>query len=247
MNEFTVIHVPHSSTHIPREYRQSFVKEKIPHEIEVMTDWFCDELFDVGAGLVIFPISRLVCDVERFRDDKDEIMAKRGMGAVYTSCSDLSPLRIINAEEKEKILKRLYDVHHKRFENAVDKKLQKYGKCLIVDGHSFYPTPLPYELDKSPDRADFCIGTSEFHTPKAVTCAIADVLKNKGYSVTVNSPFEGTIVPLKYYQRDKRVSSVMIEINRRLYMDSPGVKGKHFDDIKSTVQECIKSAETCLI
>ena len=34
----------------------------------------------------------------------------------------------------------------------------------------------------------------------------------------LNRPFSGAIVPEKYYNRERRVISIMIEINRGLYM-----------------------------
>jgi hypothetical protein len=43
-----------------------------------MTDAYTDELFPltpVEAGRVVFPVSRLVCDVERFSSDDDEPLA----------------------------------------------------------------------------------------------------------------------------------------------------------------------------
>lgn len=61
-----------------------------------MTDAFTDELFaptSFEAARVIFPISRLVCDVERFPDDADEPMALQGMGAVYVKTTNGEPLR----------------------------------------------------------------------------------------------------------------------------------------------------------
>jgi N-formylglutamate amidohydrolase len=44
--------------------------------------------------------------------------------------------------------------------------------------------------------------------------------RNHNLTVKINSPYSGTIIPLKYYQKDKRVKSIMIEINRNLYMDN---------------------------
>jgi N-formylglutamate amidohydrolase len=41
-----------------------------------------------------------------------------------------------------------------------------------------------------------------------------------GYSVEINAPYQGTIVPAKHYKKDPNVHSIMIEVNRRLYMDS---------------------------
>ena len=93
MKNSTLLHIPHASTVIPGNYLASFRQAILPHEIEVMTDWFCDELLDCGRDRIVFPISRLVCDVERFRDDKQEIMADIGMGVTYRCTSTLEHLR----------------------------------------------------------------------------------------------------------------------------------------------------------
>jgi N-formylglutamate deformylase len=93
------------------------------------------------------------------------------------------------------------------------------GVCLIVDCHSFPSVALPYELDQTSERADICIGTDAFHTPSLVRDAIVEAAKREGYSVAVDAPFSGALVPLSAYQKDRRVLSVMIEVNRRLYMD----------------------------
>ena len=74
------------------------------------------------------------------------------------------------------------------------------------------------DLDQSPERPDICIGTDNFHTPKELidvftnTCAAAD------WSVAVDRPYAGTLVPSKHYRRDPRVMSMMVEVNRRLYL-----------------------------
>lgn len=246
MYNATLLHVPHASVEIPPKYRKSFVCSDLKREIGVMTDWFCDELFACNREQLVFPVSRLVCDAERFRDDKDEIMAEIGMGTVYRVCSDLSPLRKSDAAEKEEILGAYYDMHHQRFTQETEKRLADFGRCLIVDCHSFYPVPLTYELNQQEFRPDFCIGTDEFHTPRRVINFLCDYFKSKGYTVAVDAPFAGTIVPMPYYQKDIRVSSVMIEVNRRLYMDSPGRKSKHFAEINAILTEGIYGTETLL-
>jgi N-formylglutamate amidohydrolase len=49
--------------------------------------------------------------------------------------------------------------------------------------------------------------------------AIEAVLQRLGYSTARNEPFSGTIIPLKHYRKDQRVQSLMIEINRKLYLN----------------------------
>ena len=43
----------------------------------------------------------------------------------------------------------------------------------------------------------------------------------------MNRPFSGSIVPSRYYGRDRRVASIMVEVNRSLYMDE--VSGERSD------------------
>ena len=43
-------------------------------------------------------------------------------------------------------------------------------------------------------------------------------LESCGYSTARDQPVSGTIVPMKHCRKDRRVQSLMIEINRWLYM-----------------------------
>jgi N-formylglutamate amidohydrolase len=92
ISQIAVLHIPHSSQWVPAEERQTVHLDDaaLNSELLRMTDAYTDELFPitpVEAGRVIFPLSRLVCDVERFPSDTEEPMADRGMGAIYTRTS----------------------------------------------------------------------------------------------------------------------------------------------------------------
>ena len=70
-----LIHIPHSSYIIPNEYKDLFYlnDDELFQEQIKMTDSFTNELFNIKEIYkLIFPVSRLVCDVERFRNEKDE-------------------------------------------------------------------------------------------------------------------------------------------------------------------------------
>ncbi len=90
--------------------------------------------------------------------------------------------------------------------------------CLIIDGHSFPTLPLPYELNQTAYRPDFCLGTDDFHTPEELVGRDEKILERCGHSTARNQLFSGTIVPIKHYFKDQRVQSPMIEINRWLYL-----------------------------
>ena len=121
---------------------------------------------------------------------------------------------------------------HQALTDAVSVALLQCGRCLIIDCHSFPAQPLPYELNQDPARPDICIGTDTFHSPPAIVESLVAVFTKARYSVALNRPFAGSLVPLMFYERDHNVHSVMIEINRALYMDEPsGNKTNRFQEI----------------
>jgi N-formylglutamate amidohydrolase len=158
-----------------------------------MTDAFTDSLFPTTpfeADRVVFRVSRLICDVERFPEDADEPMAARGMGAVYVAMSDGSPLRRnLSPSERARIMRQWYDPHHAALTSAVDRVIGEGHSCLIVDCHSFSSRPLPHEPDQEPGRPDICIGTDPFHTPGGVENTLAMAGSAAGLSVLINRPF----------------------------------------------------------
>ena len=124
----------------------------------------------------------------------------------------------------------------------VKNELAKHGTALVVDCHSFPSRPLPCDTDQTVPRPDFCIGTDSFHTPKALVESTALNLKDMGYTVGLNRPYVGTLVPMEFLRKDRRVASIMVEINRGLYMDEmAGVKSSAFDSVKEQMQSILSS------
>jgi N-formylglutamate deformylase len=238
-----ILHIPHASDLIPEEMRRPFVlsNDDLKLELRRMTDAFTDELFEhPDTTSIRFPLSRLVVDVERFIDDSKEPMAKVGMGMIYTRTAFGTPLKRPLTSEQKAPLVELYKSHHLKLTNHVQEALAERGGALIVDCHSFPSTPLPCDTNQDTPRPDFCIGTDSFHTPVSYTQAAEQYLQGLGYTVGINQPYAGALVPMKYYQKDPQVAAVMIEVNRRLYMDeTTGIKTSSFDAIRSEVQELL--------
>jgi len=222
---WVVLHVPHDSTTVPADVRAQFLLDDagLGRELDRMTDHRTLEIFadlSSDAAVIHAPVSRLVVDVERFPDDADEPMATRGMGAIYTKISQLKPLRRqLIVDERDALMRSYYCPHHARLEAAVSKAIDRYDRCLVLDCHSFPSKALPYEIaDSLEARADICIGTDEFHTSATLADAFEDAFRQAGWRVSLNDPFAGALVPSSRYRRDSRVSAVMVEVNRQLYL-----------------------------
>ena len=242
-----IFHIPHSSFEIPTKYLADFAisKDELESEKIKMTDSYTDELFidcvADGDEKIIFPVSRLLVDVERFSKDDKEPMAEIGMGMLYRSCHDLSELRSSNAFNKE-LKTTYYDQHHKAFTGLVDGQLKSYAEVLIIDCHSFPTKPWPYERNQTGDRPEICIGTDAFHTTTEIEVALTNAFRKQGFDVNLDTPFSGSIVPMKFYQKDERVKSIMIEIRRDLYMDeATGGRNLSFTKTKQKVQSAISN------
>ena len=238
-----VVHIPHSSTFIPDDVRNTLVPSDsaLKRELLRLTDRYTDELFAPDSAVafsVVFGVSRLVVDPERFTDDALEPMAGRGMGAVYTATADGATLRTtLSASERAGLLDRFYAPHHAALEVAVEKALDAAGKCLVIDGHSFPNDPLPCDLNQARPRPEICIGTDPFHTGSELATRASQGFEAHGLEVAVDRPYRGALVPARWWRRDARVSAVMIEINRRLYMDeATGAKTADFAEIARVVR-----------
>lgn len=248
MSPFAAFHIPHSSSAIPEDLRGSILlsDEELRVELLRMTDWFTAELFNISStkcAVVGYPISRLVLDPERFLDDTMETMASSGMGVIYTRTSDGKQLRKNPSRDaRESLIKEFYLPHHSRLSRTVASILRETGQAFLVDCHSFSSFPLPYEQDQCRDRPNICLGTDPFHTPSWLGSLASSLFTNGGFSVTVNRPFSGALVPGEYYRTDARVLALMVEVNRGLYMNErTGERSRGFVIIKERLQTILRA------
>ncbi len=229
-----VIHLPHSQVEIPQEYRADYLlsDEELEDNIYQYADYKTDELYKSfleNCDSVINPHSRLFMDPERFFDDEKESMqVKHGLGWFYENAIlEKKPLRV--KTHKDEIAK-YYDAHHNKLTSLVEKKLELYDACTIIDCHSFSNERYWFH-DKSVELPDICIGYDEFHKDEQLVKVILDLFKD--YNITINTPYAGSLVPNKFYMKDSRVKSVMIEINKKLYLESDNTtKSENFRVIR---------------
>lgn len=112
-----------------------------------------------------------------------------------------------------------YNSHHQKLTNRISLALQHHQQAILIDVHSYPKVASPYERDQLQNRPEICIGTCEYHTPNELEKVLVTSFKNQGFKVGLNTPFAGTLIPSKYWRKDKRVVGFMIEIRRDLYMN----------------------------
>lgn len=211
-----VLNIPHSSTFVPNWAVKDII---IPAtEFSLLVDFMTDKEVDKIWGFVpaenkqVAAVSRLVVDTERYRNDSDEAMYLKGMGLYYTHTPEGKQFRVRSKDTYSKCLD-IYDDYHYSLEAKVTQCLVEYGECIILDCHSFHDD-MNYTGYHPSSFPDVCIGVND--NIGAAAQFIIDTFKSAGYTVKVNEPFAGSLVPLKYL-KDNCVQSVMIELNRRIY------------------------------
>ena len=74
-----------------------------------------------------------------------------------------------------------------------------------------------FNINNTPD---ICLGIDNIYTNVKLIKFTINHFKKYGYSVEINNPYSGTIIPNKYFnKKEKRLSSIMLEINKRIYLN----------------------------
>ena len=211
-----LVHIPHSSLKITSKFRNRLLIDENSFNME--NKFLCDN--DVHTfvphsfNIVRFNYSRTMCDVERYRDNTEE-MNKYGMGYIYTKTSTKEEL-IKTSNSYIKYIDTLYEKHHKRVDDKVTDILKTNDSCVIIDLHS-YSDELVKRLFNRTNNPDICIGINNYYD-KELLDFTTKYFNDAGYSTKINYPYSGSLIPNKY-MNDKRVKSMMIEINKRIYSE----------------------------
>ncbi len=172
--------------------------QALEDELRVMIDTYTDDIVGCHAKdddtVVIFPVSRLVVDPERFLDDMLEMMSWVGMGVIYQQTSSGNPLRDNpSLEVRDALIRRFYVPHHNQLNGATERELDRHGSVLILDCHSFPSRPLQFEFNQDPNRPDICLGTDAFHTPEHLVEVAGQAITDEGFTYRINSPDGGRV------------------------------------------------------
>ena len=185
-----------------------------------LTDWHTDYLFHgfrhPNIRTVRFPFSRFIVDAERLWDDPMEDI---GQGIIYRHFGGYQrqvPL------PNEAMLLRLWEGHQQRLKSNLCED------ALLLDCHSF-----PEEQGD----VDICIGFNEdWSKPsRELLDFTVNLFEESGYSVGINYPYsnsEAPVCPFGY-------QSMMLEVNKRVYLERRSLYLKTHCEKKRNVREVI--------
>jgi len=209
-------------------------KNNIFQYANIFTNELFKDLYNCYGG-VKNKYSRLFFYPERFEDDNFEKMHQKfKLGWFYeNSILDEKPLRDIKNKQK---IREYFDNHHKVLNHLTNGKLERYKKCTIIDCHSF--SNERYWFHENISLLDICIGFEPNHTDDILVEKIKSQFSN--YNVEINQPYKGSLVPTNYWNKDFRVKSVMIKINKKLYLQDDNItKNSNFELINHKINNIL--------
>lgn len=235
-----LIHIPHASLRLPQDFWRDVTvdRKNIEHNLRFMADYKVDELArDVDCHKITAKYSRLYCDVERFRNDADEPMARLGMGAVYTHLPGGAQYRQVTPERREEIIRQAYEPHHVQLNKLSQKIVNQHGSCMMIDLHSYSDDLVRKLFGYMESLPDICLGYDDEWFSENDALKLKMYIEKLGYSCALNYPYAGALVPMDFYRNKMSgLRSVMLEVNRRVYLEGGTVRQESVRDISKIIK-----------
>ena len=243
---FPVFHVPHDGGRFPPELMESVC---IPEEAflryhgamrDTDISLAVPEEYRNGETCFAFPVSRLLCDVERFTGP-EEVMERYGMGFCYEKAYDGTVIKRVSGETRRRTL-RYYREHHAR----MDRVCEEHPRVLVVDLHSYHDAIVPGDFLREGARLpDLCVGADERYTPDWLPEAAVRRFREAGFSVAVNYPYTGCFVPDTVWSGSSAAecAGIMLEFHRRTYCGRDGrAEPARLGMIRDVIRQMIREA-----
>ncbi|VVE23019.1 N-formylglutamate amidohydrolase [Pandoraea cepalis] len=240
---------PHSGATLPADFDTVVPREAL------LSGWdaFVDELWACvprhGGTLIAANFPRMYIDANRAVTDIDTDMldgpwpdpiapekySARGMGLLRRYALPGMPMydRKLSVAEVRRRIDGYYLPYRHALTEVADAAYAMHGALWHVDCHSMKSRGNAMNVDDGVARPDMVVSDRLGTTADpAFTEWVAGTLRELGYRVQVNTPYQGGDLLTAVSDPARRRSSLQIEINRALYMDEARfVKHTGFDTL----------------
>ena len=253
MNYPIILTSPHSGNFYPTFYLENLVTsiDKC-HSVEDMyVDEFIQNFSNQGIKVITSEYSRAVIDLNRKETEIDKSLinsqninseltnkVKLGIGLIPSQ----TPRGKIQFKEKfssksfDYLKKEIYLKWHQKLETALHQRYLSHGKAFLFDCHS-----MPSENDSN-GLADIVLGNLNGKSCREENLVfVSDAFNKMGYSVSLNDPYAGGFITMKYHNLNLGIETLQIELNRSIYMDEDKFEKKEcFESVKKDFEDVIK-------
>ncbi len=227
-----VVDSPHSGRHYPDDFKFSCPLKSLRQAEDFMVDELIAGAVHAGAAVLRAEFPRSYIDLNRAEDDIDPaVLAEAwptslapgdrtliGLGLVRRMCRSGMPVYSapLPVAEVQKRIETVYRPYHAALEDAMTKRMQMFGHCVLIDVHS-----MPARRNEGGSfRHDFVLGDRQGTSCEpSLTRHVQHILQDLGFSVALNDPFKGAEIVSRHGNPQQGRQALQLEINRRLYMN----------------------------
>lgn len=153
--------------------------------------------------------------------------------------------RKFTVAEVQHRLDRYYRPYHRELGAIAERMLTAHGFDFNLSCHCMSAVGAPTHADAGKERMDFCIGnlkgtssTTEFIE------FLAETIRKHGFTYSVNTPYSGGELNRRYGDTDRARESVMVEINKKRFMDTASFRKTEGFDASQAVARQVLDAVT---
>ncbi len=249
-----VVDVPHAGEWIPEAVSDEMTVGDLVlrRDLDLYVDQIWQRAPELGATLIASHVSRYVVDLNRASDDVSpetvrggHRMARPGYygdrGVVWRTTTDGIPVMAspMSQETFKRRIALFHTPYHQTIQAELDRVREKFGYCILVDGHSMPSMGRAGHSDPGSRRADIVPGTADGAScAKAIANAVERHYKVQGYEVRPNTPYKGGWITRHFGRPAQKQHAIQIEVNRDLYMDETTFEIKEHG-IERLAEACI--------
>ncbi len=256
---FIVVGIPHAGSQIPLECQESFLT--LDKSILLQDpDLYVDEIYapalkEFQLPHVLTSVNRYVIDCNRNADDIDDSFCEgaphnplaKNLGLIAHKTVSGTPLlkRKLTLVEVEHRIKNYHQPYHQKLTTFLEEARNREGLWFSYEAHSMPSQGKSGHDDNGKPRPDICLGDRDGKSchPLLVE-TIRQTFEAQGLQVKMNFPYKGaqSYVTQHYGHPDQGKHSLLVEINRALYMDETTFeKTQNFSALQNIVTQILKN------
>ena len=243
-----VVDVSRSGRFYPIDFRSPVPFSALHDNVSMYVDEIWKDAPNHGATMLQALFPNTYIDANRHELDIDpsliegewpvpvQFVSKSGLGLLKTVSRYGEPLQEgkLTVAEVQHRLDRYFHPYHRELASVMDRMLTAHGFYSQLSCHCMSAVGAPTHADAGKERMDFCLGNLRgASSSEDFIEFIAEVIRAQGFTCSVNMPYTGGELNRRYGKPDGNQESVMIEINKKKFMDvSSFKKNEGFDAIQ---------------
>ncbi len=251
-----VVDVSRSGREYPEEFRSNVPFTVLHDNVSMYVDQLWGEAPNLGATMLYASFPSFWIDANRNELDIDPdliegqwpvplqpTVSKRGLGLLKSKSRYGEPVheRKLTVAEVMERLEKYHRPYYAELGQNIERLKSAFGFVAQVSCHCMSAVGAPTHPDPGQDRPDFNLGNVNGTTSSAEFIGFVEArIKSLGYTCGMNFPYNGGELNARFGDPKNGVESIMVEINKKLFMDVKTFKKTAgFDRLRADVTKIL--------